>query len=182
MRTISTLFVAVACAACGGNVSSAPVESDASADAGRDVVLTCPSLEGGSTATCAVVDGGVSGMTCADLSFLALSEPSLSVDGGDCALTPGGTATLDVMLREVAGRGFDAYPGVICTSDVPGVTFSGGPDLFAILPCQMVHESCGIAVGSSVATGTVVHVVVQAAMIARSCPNAPAITVPLLVR
>jgi hypothetical protein len=126
-------------------------------------------------------DAGLRGATCDDLSVLVVANPSLAVDGGACALSPGREATLAVDLEEVAGKGFDAYPGVHFTADVPGVTVTDAFDVFAIAACQTQRSSTRVTVNAGVPRGTVAHVVAQVAMLNRSCPNAYAITVPLLV-
>lgn len=124
--------------------------------------------------------GGFAGQpTCADLSVLTVSDLVITGDGGDGKLSPGEGAKVTAKLNEVGGKGFNWYPGVIFTTDHPGVSVSAQDWFYAIFACQSMDVAATITVGSDVAPGTVVSLRAQVAMLNTDCPGAYAISVPI---
>jgi hypothetical protein len=176
-----TLMTALALAGCTGEVR---VQGTGSASGSGGAVAGTGGS--GGSAPCVMQpedpDAGFQQPTCADLDGMAVSDPKLVDDSGDGKLSPGEGAVLHVKLRETAGKGFFAYPGVAVTADVPGVTTSMPDWFYGILACQVDDTSAQITVASSVAKGTTVHLKAQVAMLGKSCPGAPAIVVPVVIQ
>jgi hypothetical protein len=97
-------------------------------------------------------------------------------------VSPGEGATVTVKLREIAGKGFDAYPGVIFTSDLATIGDQGSAWFYAILACQVDDASVKITVPDTVAIGTVVHVKAQVSMVNAACPDASSITITIPIQ
>lgn len=118
---------------------------------------------------------------CEDLHVLTVSDPTLEDASGDGALSPGETATLQVNLNEVAGLGFNMYPGVAFESDHEGVNIHENDWYYAIFACQTHPASATIEVSPEVAPGTQVTLTARVAMLGQECPDTYAIEIPLTV-
>ena len=117
---------------------------------------------------------------CADLSVLAVTKPALV--GGSGHLSAGGKATVAVELSEIAGEGFNFYPGVTFTTDHAGVQVAYDDWRYAILACQTEKMTGTVTVSPDVPSGTVVTVTARAAMLGEECPDAPSTSLTLTVQ
>ena len=143
---------------------------------------------GGAAGECVVQPEGTGGFqvaTCADLSVLSVSNAALSDTtgngNGNGQLEAGETAILTVDLSEIAGVGFNAYPGVTFTTTDEGASVASNDWLYAILPCMVIELTGSVTVDASVAPGTIVTIRAQAAMLNTECPDAPMIEIPITV-
>lgn len=123
----------------------------------------------GAPAECVVQpeEPGFEQPTCEDLDVLTVS--GLVLEG---AFIPGAAATVRVNLNEVAGHGFNYYPGVKFKSDHPGVTVSEDNWFYAVLACESYEMTGSVTVADSVAPGTKVTITAQVAMLNSDCPKA----------
>ena len=119
--------------------------------------------------------------TCADLAVIIVSDPVVKDDSGDGKVSPGEGVTVHVRLSEIAGKGFNAYPGVTFTSELATVSDPGSAQLYAILACQVDELVTHLVMPAGVAKGTVVNVKAQVSMLSTACPDAYAITIPITI-
>ena len=153
-------------------VTSTSSTSSGNGGAGGGSVACMPQPEG---------TGGFHEPTCADLAVLAVSHPVLDDADGDGQLEVGETGSLQVNLDEIAGSGFNYYPGVIFETAAAGVTVSSDNWFYGIFACQSNPVIASIAVGSDVTPGTVVTITARVAMLNHDCPDAYAVEVPITV-
>jgi hypothetical protein len=196
MAAFST-SVLLAAAACGEVVVSTPSDP-LSPGAGGSTGAVVASAAVTSTSSASSGDGGAGGgssacvpdpkatgdfhePTCADLAVLAVSHPVLDDADGDGQLEVGETGSLKMNLDEIAGVGFNYYPGVIFETAAAGVTVSSNGWFYAIFACQSNPMIASIAVGGDVAPGTVVTITARVAMLNHDCPDAYAVEVPITV-
>lgn len=175
-------------AACGGAIAD-----DTAGAAGAGGAATASAGSGGSVAK-AGGSGGVAGQapvatpcvpqpdgstvldpTCNDLDVMTVAHPYVVDASGGGTLSPGSKATLHVDLQEIAGRGFNVYPGVHFTSDHPGVAIKEDDWAYAILACQTHPFTATVTVDASVAKGTKVMLTSHVAMLGEDCPSAPSV-------
>ncbi len=116
------------------------------------------------------------------LSGLSLSNPQIIESDGDGVVSPGETVAVQVSLDEVAGTGMSYYPGVVFTSDDPGVTFDNNGWLYAILPCTSMQVSSGATIAENVKSGAVIQVTAHVAMLNQECNDTYSITFPIEVK
>ena len=198
MAAFST-SVLLATAACGEVVVGTPSDPLSPGAGGSTGAVVASSAAVTSTSSTSSGDGGAGGgpsacvpnpkapgdfqePTCADLAVLAVSHPVLIDDAdGDGQLEVGETGSLQMNLDEIAGVGFNYYPGVIFETAAAGVTMSSTGWFYAILACQSNPVIASIAVGSDVAPGTVVTITARVAMLNHDCPGAYAVEVPITV-
>jgi hypothetical protein len=119
--------------------------------------------------------------TCADLAVMTVTSPVFVDSGGDGQLGPGETGVLTVKLNEVAGKGFNWYPGVTFTSDTISMEATGEAQFYAILPCQSVEANAQLSLLTKIGLGAVAHVKAQVSMLGMDCPEAPSIDIPIPV-
>lgn len=143
---------------------------------------------GGAPAECVVQPEGTGGFkeaTCADLSVLSVSNAVLTDTtgngNGNGQLEAGETAVITVDLSEIAGVGFNWYPGVTFTTADEGASVASNDWLYAILPCTVIELTGSVTVDASVAPGTIVTIRAQAAMLNTECPDAPMLEIPITV-
>jgi hypothetical protein len=200
----ATLLAALALAGCAANVAvDAPPDADAATGATSTSPGTSPPTTT-ATATSAATSGeavappdvGAGGgggapacvpqpddggpwkePTCADLDVLAVEGPSLADEDGDGLVEAGEAAVLEVGLRETAGVGFLAYPGVAFSTSTPGVSVTSDDWRYAVLACGVDRIAAKVTVGEDVAPGTTVTITARASMLAGPCPDAPSIDV-----
>lgn len=193
MAAFSAL-VLLATAACGEVVVSDSPSTGAGGSTGAVVAATTVTSAssassgngsgGAGGSTCVPQPEGAGGFmqpTCADLAVLAVSHPVLTDADGDGQVEVGETAVLQINLDEIAGVGFNFYPGVNFTTTTAGVTVNHNDWLYAILACQNVPVSAQIAIGSDVAPGTVVTITARVAMLNNDCPDTYAVEIPITV-
>jgi hypothetical protein len=174
---LGTAALALTLAACGE-----VIEQATSAGTGSSAA-TGSGGAGGAPAVCVPQDGGGTPLqpTCADLDVMTVSHPAFMDDSGDGKLAFDESGTLTVNLNEVAGQGFNDYPGVSFTSDVVSVDANGLAQFYAILPCQSEKASVQISLLTHVPPGTVVQMKAQVAMLGAVCPDAPSISIPIVI-
>jgi hypothetical protein len=138
---------------------------------------------GGAPAACTPQPDGAGGTltqpTCADLGGLTVSDPKLADDSGNGKLAYQESAIVSVKLNEVAGKGFNFYPGVHFSSDTVSVASDGTDQFYAILPCQSVDASAKLTLLTQVTPGTTVHVTARVSMLGSDCPEAYGIDIPI---
>lgn len=185
MKKLGMVAVVLSLAACGGNVvrenegGGGAATSDSQAGGGG---------AGGSPATATACEvqptdpnGGWAEPTCDSLGAMVIESPNVVDDGGDGEVAAGEKATVSVQLREITGIGFYAYPEVLFSSDVEGVTVTNDAMLYGIGACDSIEMSTVITVDASVPKGTVVHVGAQVGMLGLECPDAFATSIPILI-
>jgi hypothetical protein len=194
-RGIAAVFVAWALCAAAGCTGQVVTETDGGGGDGGSTATTSSSTasgsggSGGAPSVCVEQPQGTGGFkepTCADLSVLTISNPLINdnVDvGGDGngEVNVGETVVLWVEMTEVAGVGFNMYPGVVFSTNDPGVTVTADNWLYAILPCMEVSLAGSVTIGPDVAPGTVVTVRAQANMLGAECTDTPFVDVPITV-
>ena len=195
----AALVAALALAGCAANiVVDAPREAATAAGATSTSPLNPPPTTSTSTSSATVEppDPGAGGAgggpacvpqpddggpwtepTCADLSVLAVEDPSLADEDGDGLVEAGEAAVLEVGLRETAGVGFLAYPGVAFSTSTPGVAVTSDDWRYAILACGVDRIAAKVTVAKDVPPGTAVTITARAAMLAGPCPDAPSMDV-----
>ncbi len=198
-RVVAAVFLSGllgAAAGCNGQVVS---EADGGGGSGGSTATSSSSTSsatgtggsGDAPVECVVQPEGTGGFqepTCADLSVLAVSNPTITDDPAEGAIgnangqvEPGETATLRVDLSEIAGVGFNMYPGVTFTTSDVGVTVTANDWLYAIFACQVQSLAGSVAIAADVPPGTVVTIHAAVAMINSDCPDAPGIDIPITV-
>ncbi|WP_170229850.1 hypothetical protein [Polyangium fumosum] len=120
--------------------------------------------------------------SCADTVGLALGEATVMDADGDGLVKAGEVATIETSLVETAGKSFYGYPGVVFTSDHPGVDVGDAFWFYGIFACDVMSAGGYVKVASDVAPGTVVTVTARVGILHEDCPNAYAIQVPIEVQ
>jgi hypothetical protein len=119
---------------------------------------------------------------CEHLWVLDVSNPIVIDQNGDGVVSPGETAEIRVELSEVAGYGWNMYPGVDFTSDHPGVSVKWYDWYYAIFACQTHPAGANVVVAKDVAPGTQVTITARVAMLGAECPLARSIQIPLTIQ
>jgi hypothetical protein len=182
---LATAVLVTMLAACSGEViqttSGGSSSSSGSSSSGGAI-----GSGGAPSTTCVPQPEGSGGAplqpTCADLAVMTVSSPVFVDEGGDGELGPGEKAVLTVKLDEVAGKGFNWYPGVLFSSDTISVEATGEAQFYAILPCQSLDASAQVSLLTKVDPGTVVHMKAQVTMLGMDCPDAPSIQIPIAIQ
>ena len=200
LRATSTVALSIglllAAAGCVEDVTITPATEGSTGDGSGGTTVTAASTSSASGGT-GGVDTGAGGSavcmpqpdttgtfmepTCADLAGLAVSNAVIADAGGDGNVDAGESAVLQVNLAEIAGLGFNHYPGVAFESSSAGVTVTANDWFYAILPCQTNQVSAQLTIASDVAPGTVVMITARVAMLNNACLDAPAIVIPITV-
>jgi hypothetical protein len=82
--------------------------------------------------------------TCEDLWVLDVSNPTVSDQSGDGVISPGETLDVRVDLNEIAGYGWNMYPGVDFKSDQPGVSVKWNDWYYAIAACERIAGATAV--------------------------------------
>jgi hypothetical protein len=196
-----TLFLALL-VACGGSVSTetagsetagsesnsgsagASTSGDPAGGGGGGGAGSGSGGDGGASSTCSPKPEGMGGFmqpSCEDLAVLTVSDPVVTDEDGDNLVEAGESATLKLNLNEVAGVGFNYYPGVIFETAAPGLTVSSEDWYYAIFACQTHPVTAHIELDSDIPPGTVAVITARVAMINQDCPDAYAIDIPIKV-
>lgn len=192
-KGLGAAAIAALVAACSGEVveqaggGSGPVASSSTTVEPTPTTDTASGGGGagaGGAPSCMPVTAGAGGFvepTCADLGVMTVTTPSLTDDSADGKLSYLEKATLTVQLNEVAGVGFNFYPGVRFTSESISIPAPDNAWFYAILPCQSNEASTPIELLTDLPKGTIAHVKAQVAMLGADCPEAPFIDIPIQI-
>lgn len=189
---IGAACVVLSLAACGGSV----VEGPSDTSTGSGTTTTSETFTTGSTGSfsggggaggatkCTPAEGGTGGFvqpTCDDLAVMNVTNPLLVDEGGNGKLKYGESAKVTVKLNEIAGVGFNFYPGVRFSSDSDALSIPA-PDnswFYAIFPCESYDASADIKLYMNMPKGVVMYVKAQVGMLNADCPDAPSIFIPV---
>jgi hypothetical protein len=206
MKTFGSLLLALSMAACGGEAISG-ADPETTPAAGGSGAIGGTGATGGATAGTGAATGSTGGASsggsagagaacvpqenvswpplepaCEHLWVLDVSNPTLTDPDGDGVVSPGDTIMIHVDLAEVAGYGWNMYPGVEFTSDHPGVSVTWNDWYYAIFACQTHAAGATVIVGNDVAPGSHVTITARVAMLGSECPSANAIQIPLTIQ
>ncbi len=113
-------------------------------------------------------DGIPSGSECADLQAVVEHLHLVDADG-DGIVSPGASATLYLTLRDVSGRGFSWYPGVVVESDPSEVEVQDSYGwLYALSPCEGAQLAIPVRFPEPLAPGTRVRFTARADVVQHS--------------
>lgn len=189
-------FLVLGLAACGGSVVETPKGEGAGGGTSTNTFSTTFSetfttgptttVPGGGGAgggvVCTPVQGGSGGFmqpTCDDLKVMAVTTPLFADEGGNGKLAFGENGKVSVKLSEIAGVGFNYYPGVRFSSDTVSIPAPDDNVFYAILPCDSYQATAQIQLLENAPSGVVTYVKAQVTMLNADCPEAPSILIPV---